>query len=414
MSCKNLLWLAALAFLGLPGPASAAFESPTLLYEAPTTDVLREGTLAISTDMSLPLIRSTMNVGREENATVCFSPYRRLDLTLTAYTIADYVLDVKYQLAGGGPGRLGLAVGVYDLGLNSYVSPVGHGTTNAWPDWKYTENRVTIRPYENLSAFAVASYRAAKSIRLHAGLGRGRFVGYGDKSKYLNTDILSHGHHQWAVGLFGGAEVFVIPQVAVVAEAGGRDVNAGVRASFSALTATVAWTKMEGLLFAEGSEPRGRLEVSLSYRFSDWSRISGLLRPRRPAYELTEPAPPPPELVPTPRGVTVCPNTPMLEPIWFDWDSWEITPSAVASLARNARTLLDHPQTKVVLVGYASEAGSPEADCMLSGKRALAAFKYLKSLGVSEQQMRYRSMALSSGEPRLACREVCFVAETSE
>ncbi len=53
---------------------------------------------------------------------------------MTAYTFTDYVLDAKYQIPGGVPDRLGLAVGAYDIGLNSYISPVGHGTANAWPD----------------------------------------------------------------------------------------------------------------------------------------------------------------------------------------------------------------------------------------------------------------------------------------
>jgi hypothetical protein len=415
VSSKSPLWIIALALVGFAGTASAELSrSPTLLYGTPTSDVLPLGTLAITTDMSLPLRRMATNGGREENANVCFSPYKHLDFAVTAYTFADYVLDVKYQLMGGGPGRLGLAVGMCDLGLNRYVSPLGHGTAKVWPDWKYQANDLMVRPYENFSAFGVASYRATTSIRLHAGIGRGRFVGYGDKSKYLNTDILTNGHHQWAFGLFGGAEVFVIPQVAVVAEVTGRDVNGGVKAEFRAFTATVAWTKMEGLLLSEGGEQTGRLDVSLSYRFTDWSRISGLLRPRRPAYDRVESVPPPPGLAPTPRSVTVYPSVPWLEPIWFDWDSWEITPGAASSLARNAETLLGHPHTKVVLIGYASEEGSPEANCMLSGKRALAVFEYLKSLGVPEQQMHYRSIALPNGEPRLACREVCFDTETNE
>jgi hypothetical protein len=303
---------------------------------------------------------------------------------------------------------------VYDVGIHGYVSPMGHDSAGAWPDWQYNRDGVSIRPYEDLSAFAVASYRATASIRLHAGIGRGRFVGYGDRSKYLNTDILTHGHHQWAVGLFGGAEVFVIPQVAVVAEASGRDVNAGLRASFSAITATIAWTKMEGLLLSEGGEPCGRLEASLSYRFNDWAGLGGLFRPRGPRLELTEPVCPPRELVPTPRGVTVCPNTSSLEPIWFDWDSWEITPEATEVLARDAGTLLGHPNTKVVVLGYASEEGSPEANCMLSGKRALAVFECLKSLGVPGQQMRYQSAALSFGEPCPVRREVCFETESGD
>jgi outer membrane protein OmpA-like peptidoglycan-associated protein len=51
---------------------------------------------------------------------------------------------------------------------------------------------------------------------------------------------------------------------------------------------------------------------------------------------------------------------------------------------------------------------------MLSGKRALAVFEHLKSLGVPEQQMRYRSVALINGESHPAHREVCFATEPNE
>jgi hypothetical protein len=414
VSSKSLLWIVALASLGFAGSASAeSGPSSTLLYGTPTSDVLPVGTLVISSDMSLPLGRTAAGEGREENASIRFSPYRHLDFAIAAYTLADYVLDVKYQLAGG-PGRLGLAVGVSDLGLNRYVSPIGHGTASVWSDWRYQANNVMVRPYEDLSAFAVASYRATPSIRLHGGIGRGRFVGYGDLSRYFNTDVLFQGHHQWAVGLFGGAEVLVVPQVALVAEASGRDVNAGLRASFNAIAATIAWTKMEGLLRSEGRESHGRLEVSLSYRFHDWTGISGLVRPRRPAHDLIQSAPTPTVLAPTPCGVTVSPNVPWLEPVRFDWGSWKITPDAASALARNAETLLGRPQAEVVLIGHASEGGSPEANCLLSGKRARAVFEYLKSRGVPEHQMHCRSRTLSGGEHRLACREVCFDTETSE
>ena len=412
MRNKSLPWLIALALLGLAGTASADSSSPTLLCGTPTTDVLSVGTLLVSVDASLG--RTYDQWGREENAAVRFSPYKHLDLAVTAYTVADYVLDMKYQLIGDGPGRFGLAAGVYDLGLSSHVSPVGHGATDVWPDWDYRENDVTVRPYENFSAFAVGSCRASRSIRLHVGLGRGRFVGYGDRSKYLNTDIFFNHAHQWALGLFGGAELYVIPQVALVVEASGRDVNGGIRADLGPITATLACNKVEGLLSASGAEHYERLEVGFAYRFSDWAGLGGLFRPQGPRLELARHVYPPPEPASTPRGVTVCPSTSGLEPIWFDWDSWEITPGAAASLARNAKTLLDHPRTKVVLLGYASEGGSPEANCLLSGKRALAVFEYLKSLGVPDLQMRIRSATMPNGQSHPAYREVCFDAEPGE
>ena len=198
----------------------------------------------------------------------------------------------------------------------------------------------------------------------------------------------------------------------MVAEASGRDVNAGIRASFSAITATIVWTKMEGPLLSEGDEPRGRFAVGLSYRFHDWSRLAGLLRPRKPAYEKTESALPPPEASSTLSGATVRPNQQTLEPILFDWDSWTITPTAAASLAGNAEILLDHPQESIVVTGHASEESSPEANFMLSGKRAFAVLEQLKALGVPQRQMRCRSMAEAAGSPLLLQRVVSFDAES--
>jgi hypothetical protein len=409
---RGLPGLIALALLGFVGSVSAEFSHPTLLYGTPTTDVLPVGTLSISADASLA--RTSPNWGREENATVRFSPYRHLDLAVTAYTVADYVLDVKYQFMGDGSGRLGLAAGVYDLGLHSHVSPVGHGTAGVWPDWDYRENGVAVRPYEDFSAFAVGSYRATSSIRLHIGLGRGRFVGYGDRSKYLNTDVFFDHAHQWAFGLFGGAEVYLIPQAALVVEVSGRDLNGGFKVNLGPITATLACNKVEGLLSASRDHRFERLDVGLAYRFSDWASLTGMFRPRGPRLELAGRICPPREPASTPRGVTVCPSTSGLEPIWFDWDSWEITSGAAASLARNAATILDRPQTRVVLIGYASEGGSPEANCILSGKRALAVFEHLKSLGVPEEQMRVRSAALPNNGSHPAYREVCFDTDPSE
>jgi hypothetical protein len=412
VSIKSPLWLIAFALLGFAGTAAAGFGSPTLLYETPTTDVLPVGALAISTDMSLPLRPIATSRGREENAGVRFSPYKRLDIAVTAYTFADYVLDVKYQLAGGGPGRLGLAVGVCDLGFYRYVSPVGHGTSNVWPDWKYQENGVTTRPYENLSVFAVASYRATKSIRLQAGLGRGRFVGYGGTGKYLNTDVFFDEIHQWAFGLFAGAEVYVMPQVALVAEASGRDMGGGIKVDFGPIAATVACNKLEGLLFSRGGDRFGRLGVGLTCGFNDWVGLAELLHPRGPRRELAVSVLPPPEGGPTLQGATASPDGLRLEPILFGWDSWEITPAGAASLSRNAEILLDHPQEAIVVTGHASDDVSQEANSFLSGKRAFAVFEYLKALGVPEQQMRCRAKAEFADSPLPLQRVVSFDAES--
>jgi outer membrane protein OmpA-like peptidoglycan-associated protein len=396
------------ALLAIVGPASARFNSPTLLYQIPTADVLPAGALAISADLTYPLVNTPKNVNYPEaDVNLLFSPVKGLNVGLTGYTFADWALDLKYQILGGGdPAKFGLALGVYDIGLNEYVSPVGHGLDDVWPDWRYNVylpryNRST----ERFSAYAVTSIPLAKFARLHLGLGRGRFVGYAERSKYLNTDYFFDEYHQWAFGLFGGAEVFLIPQVALVAEASGRDLNAGVRASFDAFTATVAWTKMEGLLFDEGDARFGRLEVGVSYRREKV--------PQPPAPEIRpfqqEPAPEPEEL-----PVAVAPEEVRLDTIWFDWDKWGITPVADAALRRNAMVLLAHPDLRVVITGYASREGSPERNTTLARRRAMVAFEYLKVLGVPAEQMRFRVMGESAGRPNPMHRAAYFEIEAEK
>jgi len=394
-------FLTAMVVVLLPaivGPASAQFNSPTLLYQTPTADVLPAGALAISADLTFPLLDSGANAGREENANLRFSPVKHLDFGVTAYSLKDYVLDAKYQIIGGEPGQIGLAAGVYDVGIYEYVSPIGHGLDNAWRDWKYQD-----RTKERFSAYAVTSIPVMDVARLHVGLGRGRFVGYGDKSRYLNTDVFFDEHHQWAIGLFGGVEVYVHPKVALVAEVGGRDLNSGIKASFGPISATVAWTKMEGLLFSKGDDRFGRLQLGASYQ------LDNAFRRQEPDIPLYHVAPAPePALPPVAAPVPV---KPYLYPIWFMWDKWDITPVAAATLRKNADMLRARPELKVLITGYASEEGSPDYNLRLSERRAQATYEYLKELGVPEAQMRYEARGVSVGRPYAMHRSVYFEIE---
>ena len=373
--------------------------SPTLLFDTPTADVLPAGSFAISADVTGPLVKTPKNTGWwEGDVNVRFSPVKHLDFAVTAYTFKDYVLDAKYQILGGEPDRFGLAVGVYDVGLNSYVSPIGHGLEDAWPDWKYNEylpryNRTT----ENFSAFVVTCIPVMDIARLHLGLGRGRFVGYDSRSKYLNTDILFNEYHQWALALFGGAEVFVTPNVALVAEASSRDMNTGVKANFGPITAAVAWTKMEGLVFAKGDDRFGRIEFGATYRLGPWTR-------QREAPP--QPEPPPSELEPEQPPIV---QKLGLYAIWFNWDKSDITEVAAGTLRRNAEVILSHPEIKtVILSGYASEEGTLEHNLPLSGRRANAAFEYLKTLGVPAEKMLTQAKGEMAGRPLPLRRAVFF------
>jgi outer membrane protein OmpA-like peptidoglycan-associated protein len=387
--------------------ASAGFNSTTLLFDTPTADVLPAGSIAISACVTGPLTQNTRNnVGWwEGDANVRFSPVKHLDFALTAYTLKDYVLDVKYQVVGGEPERFGLAAGVYDIGFYNYVSPIGHGLDDAWPDWKYDEYLPRYdRSPERFSAFVVTSIPVTEFARINIGLGRGRFVGYDDRSKYLNFDIFFNQYHQWAIAVFGGLELYVHPNVALVAEAGSRDINAGVKADFGPISATVAWKKMEGLLFAEGDARFGRIAFGATYKLGPWARPAP---PEQPTPR--EERPPTPEQEPERPPIA---QKLRLRAIWFNWDKSDITEAAAGALRGNAEVILSHPEIKAVTIsGYASEEGSIEHNLPLSERRAEAAFEYLKALGVPAGLMRTRAMGELAGRPLPLRRAVYFEIE---
>jgi len=283
------------AALALAGQAPAQFNRTTLLIDTPTADVMPAGSFAISPIVTMPLTRTPTRVGTEGGASLRFSPVKYMEVALTAYTPKDYVVGASYQLVSGRGERVSvlemlypkeraghrlvneeargpaLAVGVYDLGINNYVSPIGHGLDDAWPDWKYKD-----RPMENFSAFLVTSIPMTGLARISLGLGRGRFVGYDGPNEYLNTDVFFKENHQWAIGLFGGLEIYLAPQVALCAEAQGRDANAGIKAFIGPVTALVSLCKIEGLVFAQGADKFGRVAFEASYQ------IDNLFRPRVP------------------------------------------------------------------------------------------------------------------------------------
>jgi hypothetical protein len=190
----------------------------------------------------------------------------------------------------------------------------------------------------------------------------------------------------------------------------GRDLNAGVKASYGGMTATVAWTKIECLLFSTRST--GRLAASLSYGFQDWSALVGVLRHRRAVAGLATAEPSVRDSAP--KGTLPRADGPGFESILFGWDSWQITRAAAASLLRTAALIRDRPQAPVLITGYACEGGSPEANAMLAGKRAFAVFEFLKAKGVPERRMSYRARIATSATPLPLQRAVRFDAELKD
>jgi peptidoglycan-associated lipoprotein len=118
---------------------------------------------------------------------------------------------------------------------------------------------------------------------------------------------------------------------------------------------------------------------------------SGTATPARPP----EPPKPVPEpVVPVePANVTSASlddlnkNSP-LKPVFFEYDSSEISPDGQAALQENLATLKQNPSWSVTIEGHCDERGSAEYNLALGERRAVTVRAYLVSLGVPADRLR--------------------------
>jgi peptidoglycan-associated lipoprotein len=80
-------------------------------------------------------------------------------------------------------------------------------------------------------------------------------------------------------------------------------------------------------------------------------------------------------------------NSP-LKPVFFEYDSAELTAVAQAALNDNAALLKKYPTWTITIEGHCDERGSAEYNLALGERRAVAARAYLLSLGVNSDRLR--------------------------
>lgn len=77
-----------------------------------------------------------------------------------------------------------------------------------------------------------------------------------------------------------------------------------------------------------------------------------------------------------------------LKPVYFAYDSDEVSEDAKKVLAANAEVLKTYPTWIITIEGHSDERGSAEYNLALGDRRALAARTYLLSLGIAAQRLR--------------------------
>jgi hypothetical protein len=178
---------------------------------------------------------------------------------LKVYTEKTFCLDLAYQIVSQGGSVPSISIGLENITNNSYVSPLGEANL--------VDEMYLPRPPEIASAYLVATQEFSSNFEMTFGLGRGRFVGYGPRSKYLNMDaFFDEKHEDYAVGLFGGMKFSTPVGAAFIIETDGRDANAGVQYAAGMWKGTLSLSKIEHFWAGEGTVGKAPwLDFSLSF-----------------------------------------------------------------------------------------------------------------------------------------------------
>jgi peptidoglycan-associated lipoprotein len=92
------------------------------------------------------------------------------------------------------------------------------------------------------------------------------------------------------------------------------------------------------------------------------------------------PPPPPPEEKPVVKEI-------VLEPIYFDFDKFNLRPKDREILERNIQKLKENPEAKIRVEGNCDERGTVEYNLALGEKRARTAKDYLVKMGIPESRL---------------------------
>lgn len=87
-----------------------------------------------------------------------------------------------------------------------------------------------------------------------------------------------------------------------------------------------------------------------------------------------------------------------LETIYFDFDSYILSPEARERLFRTSRWLRENPSVTVLVEGHTDEQGSDSYNIVLGERRAKSALQYLLTMGIDPQRL----SVISYGEEKPA------------
>ncbi len=90
--------------------------------------------------------------------------------------------------------------------------------------------------------------------------------------------------------------------------------------------------------------------------------------------------------------------------VFFETDSTDLTPTAVATLDKQAQWLQRYPRYTFLIEGHADERGTREYNFSLSGRRAQVVRDYLGSRGIDPS--RIRTVSYGKERPVAVCNDI--------
>ncbi len=90
--------------------------------------------------------------------------------------------------------------------------------------------------------------------------------------------------------------------------------------------------------------------------------------------------------------------------VYFESDSTDLTPQAVATLDKQAMWLQRYPRYTFLIEGHADERGTREYNFSLSGRRAQVVRDYLGSRGIDPS--RIRTVSYGKERPVAVCNDI--------
>jgi peptidoglycan-associated lipoprotein len=115
-------------------------------------------------------------------------------------------------------------------------------------------------------------------------------------------------------------------------------------------------------------------------------KVTTVETPPPPPPPKVEEVPPPPPPPPPPEDITGQLNA-LLQPIYFDFNKYELKSEGIATLERIASFLREHPGVRLMAEGNADERGSSEYNMGLGENRSRAVKNYLTSYGISTDRV---------------------------